>query len=82
MSSFRPLIKHILKKASDMPSVLKAKCSKSVIKSSIMQTVSTWSSDPNGVCRCQSIHKDLQQTVSKQHTFGVNFYAIAIVASV
>jgi hypothetical protein len=35
ISSFRPLIKHSLKKALDMPSILKAKCSNEVIKSSM-----------------------------------------------
>jgi hypothetical protein len=32
ISSFRPLIKHSLKKASDMPSILKYKYSKEIIK--------------------------------------------------
>jgi hypothetical protein len=38
--------------------------------------------DLNGWCQCQSIHKDLSQSVSKQYTLDEKFFSIAIIANI
>jgi hypothetical protein len=65
-----------------MPSVMKSKCLKTNLNSSLFQIASNWSNDQDNGCQCQIIHIALPQNVSNQHTLVMSFYVISTIVNV
>jgi hypothetical protein len=82
ISSLRPLINHSWKRNRSYPPFRNPSAQRQRKNLPLLYIVSTYSNNLNGGCLCQNVHIAQQKIVSKKHTLGVHFYAIATISIV